>query len=408
MLAAALGKYRRVTIDQYRGWPSRLPDFEKEVAALKPNERICLNGTFGVNELMSILTHPKAAMVASLVWEHEKKDDPSLVIPLLGHLVMLEVVFEHYDEIEFLARALEYHTYIKAIVMPHDMPDGCAEFFHAVGTVEMLSINPTAPGLARYLAKNDLQMLELAPNVTSYMPNDVLDALKNCTNLTTLNMHDVEFGGGAVLSLPESVTTLVLCDCLFLCWTGGTDLGWSIPGVTTLFLQNTSTFKRGDFGPALSRVLASRRPLDALHLNYVTSGWSPNGLHFGAPQPKCMPLGAMDPDELAKIRKLSLTGMWTNEDLWMLTSALVQADSKVRDLKVTHLPKPALATLEVALRHSCVDLISIGWGDDRTLWVEWRHRKQVAVFALLLARRRGKPMYRLPIELYRMVAKMLL
>ena len=420
MLAAAFGKYREVRIEQDRGHPSCLPAFEETVAILKPNERIALDGHFSVNDLVIMLTHPKAAMIGALVWEHMRDEDPMCIIPLLGNMLLLKVDFGFHDEIVFLRRALEHHRYIKAIVMPDTMPKGCAEFFRAAGTVKMLSIDPCVPGLARYMAKNDLQMLELTPDTHTNVPipHAVNVALRGCTKLTELHLHRLEFTGCEDLVLP-AVTSLVMCHCVFWgrlvehgklversadnLWTGEVILNWKMPAMTSLYLNKTVV--RPD---AMRRFLLERPPLDTLIVNDAADvhrrlPWKA----YHEPLLWDMLLWQLSSRVLSQIRTLSFMGKWTDVDCQVIRSALLRPDSRVRKLTMVLFPDEDLGALRFALQHSLVETLSFRYTSDATMdFARW-YNKRSGVLALLLARRRGNPMHRLPNELYRMVGGML-
>ena len=408
MLAAAFGKYREVRIEQGRGQPSCMSEFEEVVANLKPNERIVLDGHFRVRILVALLTHPRAAMIRALVWEHGHDEDPTCIIPLLGNMLLLKVDFGFYDEIDFLTRALEHHRYIKAVVMPDRMLDGCMEFFQAVGVVKMLSIDPCVPGLARYMAKNDLQMLELTPDTYEgvKMPHSVNVAIRKCTKLTELHLHRLDFGERDDLVLP-AVTGLVLCNCAFqgaVNWTRRVDLNWTIPNLTTLYLSKTRFLPvaLGDFllgHPTLNSLIVNDAADVARHMPWMSYWYPPTW---------DMLLGELGSRVLSQIRELTFVGKWEDIDRQVLQNALGRPDSKVRKLTVVLFPHAGLEELRIALQHSLVETLSFRFTSDVTiLFANWYNRRS-GMLALMLARRRGNPMHRLPIELYRMVGGMVL
>ena len=356
---------------------------------------LCVRGT--CDELKQALACLKVYNVFALAW-HSVHPNPDvgnvarLILDACPELVYFSVTLEENNsQLDFISTMLELGSKIKSLHLSLWETGGVSRFFGALANSQVVELNVKinvgeddehefVGGLSTYLRGDRLTSFKVNAD-SRVFPSHLGDALTGCLRMTQLNLthclvyHPIVF--------PKNLSRLVAFSCDFR------GLEWDLPSIRVLYFYAVSLANPTSLG----RALASKA-MDMLSFY---------GCDFVGPVLEQMDLGY--------VRHLRLQ---------LRVTMPVSADQIARAAVgggVKHLEILGTAATEGTILHrlgpalrspGCtLDDVSLG---GREFWgVERRFYQQRRLFALLLARRKpfGK-LQRLPVEMFRMVAGMLM
>ncbi|KAH9244993.1 hypothetical protein BASA81_017547 [Batrachochytrium salamandrivorans] len=388
-----------------------MAEFQFAAASLEPDEKIKLVIYMhdSMTLLKAVLAHPQANKICSLRWDYSGEEDVDSIIPLLlnncPELASLEVNFEYYSEFDFLSSVLEHPSNkIKALETPKYAEGDFARFFAALEQSQVSALalyySPEfAQGLNEYLAR-DLLVRFMVWGYNQVLP-ELLMSLSKCTRLAKLEMLYCEFSQPTAFThLPKSITKLRLYDCTF---GGGFD--WSFlagSNVRKLDFDHMKEVDGNQFGGALAAYLRAKG-LDELCLrdrSFADEALAAAGVEIG------------------RIKRLDLSYITLdNASLELIALVLQSPNSEMKELTLWYDGSTASSIeghLVSALRHPNCNLAKLSLQADQHREaagrVEDMFHNHRALFVLLQGRqvrRQYCPLRRLPVEMFRLVGKML-
>ncbi|KAH9255531.1 hypothetical protein BASA81_006348 [Batrachochytrium salamandrivorans] len=394
-----------------------LARFQSTAASLEPNEMLKLMMTCQVASniefLKAVLVDPQASKVGSLFWEYNGKEDVNSIIPLLTNncpeLAFLGMQFARHSAFNFVSKILEHPcTKLKVLEMPPYSEGDLARLFAALGQsqVSALTISSDgspefAQGLCEYLVKDLLVRLELR-NYQQAPPEPVA-SLANCTRLDKLEIKRCYVSQPTSFTdFPKSITKLVLYDCTFV---DGFD--WSFltdNNVQELDLHDVRGAGGNQLGSALAVHLRTKG-LDKLRI-----------CDYGFANETLTAVGV----ELGRIKRLEIDGNVNDASIELIALVLQSPNSELREL-VLECTGPTMSSVEnhlvPALKHPNCNLAELSLGTYHpehkatAFGVIGTFRNRRALFALLQGqqvRRLRSPLRRLPVDLLRLVGKVLI
>ncbi|KAH9255752.1 hypothetical protein BASA81_006146 [Batrachochytrium salamandrivorans] len=387
-----------------------LAKFQSTATILKPDERIKINANYmheNVESLKAVFSDPQANKICALFWGYGGYKGGKSIIPLLinncPELASLEVHFMNHSAFDFVSSVLEHPSNkIKVLEMPPNTKGDSARFFAALGQSQVsaltLSHSPkSVQGLHEYLAKDLLVRLKVRMG-EKQLPSEMMMSLVDCTRLVKLELIECEFSQSTVFTLPKSITRLELDNCTFV-----GDFDWSFladSNVRKLYFFDVRGVDGTQRGSALAVHLRAKG-LDELcfyRCNFVDETLAAIGLGVG------------------RIKKLSASYAILNDASFaQIALALLSPNSEMKELVLPYDDRMASSIethLVPALKHPNCNLakLSLSTYGGGAKVAEHFH-KRLALFVLLQGRqvrRRYCPLRRLPVEMFRLVGKMLL
>ncbi|KAH9255829.1 hypothetical protein BASA81_006230 [Batrachochytrium salamandrivorans] len=391
-----------------------LVQFQSTAASLEPDERIKLvvYAHKSMKFLKAVLSDSQANKICSLKWWYDGKKDVNSIVPLLTNscpeLASLDVCFNHYSVFDLVSSLLEHSSNrIKVLVVARCTKGDFARFFAALGQSQVSAITLSnidspefAQGLHEYLAKDLLVRLDVQMN-DKQVPSEMMMSLAQCIRLAKLEMSYCEFSQSNAFTLPRSITKLDLRHCLFV---GGFD--WSFPADSNVRELDFLNVRGIDgFGGALVVHLRAKG-LDKLSLYYCD--FADETL-------------AVVGVELGRIKKFYLESSNLNDaSIKLIALALQSPNNGMKELRLTyddHTIRFIESHLVSALRHPNCNLAELRLctyepeHNEAVKAVEGAFRDRIALFVLLQGRqvrRRYCPLRRLPVEMFRLVGKVLI
>ncbi|KAH9255751.1 hypothetical protein BASA81_006145 [Batrachochytrium salamandrivorans] len=393
-----------------------LTKFQSIAASLQPDEKIKLEVSYThetMELLKAVLADPQANKICSLRWRYNGKEDVNPVLPLLinncPELASLEVYFKHHSAFDFVSSVFDHpNNRIKVLDISPNTKDDLARFFAALGQSQVsalaLSIGDSSEfyqGLYEYLAKDLLVRLKVWTNFEQ-VPPEMMVSLVDCTRLAELKLVECKFSQPTAFShLPKSITTLTLDSCRFV-----GSLDWSFladSNVRELDLYNVKGVDGNQLGSALALHLRAKG-LDKLRFAYC-----------GFVNETLAKVGV----EIGRIKRLILAHSNLNDtSVELIALALQSPNSEMKELVLLY---DYTATsiedhLVPALKHSNCNLVKLSLHTDHHTEaagrVEAMFHNRLALFVLLQARqvrrRSPCPLRRLPVEMFRLVGKVLI
>ena len=379
--------------------PESLQEFDDFVAK-SLDARICLVifDTVDLDVLSQILKHDGAKLVDRLEWTYDGNDQPGPIISCLGpQLLELELEFDNFKEDDFVGKALYKCPRLQKLCIHIDPADKSVEFFRQLGKSRVVDLeidiriqdpnmrhpnNHIDKALNRYLKLDRLCRLVVWGNVP---------VLGECRNLQSLTYNIGQFA--QPLFVPKSVNKLVLWGCTFL--STDTFQSLTLSNVYDLAILVNKL-------PCLSLALAlatrlDQRVMDRLEIRDRYSNILP---HLGP--------------RVGRTRFLDF--VWSLTSPVILGPALESGENCVRWLSLRDVSKVDLEVIALALSQpNCV---------VEKIWIKpcaeadqaacerlvSKYNGQVRIAPLLHGqqiRRFDNPLYRLPVELMRLVDRML-
>ncbi|KAH9249701.1 hypothetical protein BASA81_012497 [Batrachochytrium salamandrivorans] len=394
---------------------SFLAKFQSAAASLEPDGRIKLEMVYAhedVKLLKAALADPQASKIGFLHWEYQGKEDVNSIIPLLinncSELTSLQVEFGHHSAFDFVSKVLEHpRNKIKVLEMPPYTEGDAARFFTALGQsqVSALIINDCNSSefcqyLYEYLTRDLLVRLSVISNEVS---SQMISSLANCIRLTELTLISCAFYLPFVLArLPKCITKLDLDSCMLF---GSFD--WS-------FLVNGSGVRELDFsflvgvdgnqlGSALAVYLGAKglERLCIRNCHFVNEALAAIGMEIG------------------RIKQLMLKCSLNDASIELISLLLQSSDSELRELVFpynSHMMTGIENHLMPALKHPNCNLTKLilfvhqPGHQTAAKTIEDNFRNYRALFVLLQGQQMKKlycPLRRLPVEMFRLVGKVL-
>ncbi|KAH9248351.1 hypothetical protein BASA81_014025 [Batrachochytrium salamandrivorans] len=394
-----------------------LAEFQSTAASLEPNERIELEVTAAhenMESLKAVLSDPQANKICSLQWDYSGKRDVNTVLPLLinncPELASLQVFLKHRSTFDFVSSLLEHPSNkVKVLEMPSCIKGDIPRFFAALGQSQVsaltLSIGESpevAQGLFEYLAKDLLVRLNVRVGNEQILL-EMMTLLVNCTRLAKLEMSQCELSQSTAFNyFPKSVTKLGLDRCQFV---GGFD--WSFladSNVRELDLFWVSGVDGDQLGDALAVHLRAKG-LDKLRFydcDFADETLSVVGVEVG------------------RIKRLDLEESdLSDASLEQIATALKSPNNEMKELVLWY-DDDTESSIEThlvpALKHPDCNLVKLSLPAhpgliEAAVRVEDMFHNRLALFVLLQGRQVRRlycPLRRLPVEMLRLVGKMLI
>ncbi|KAH9254490.1 hypothetical protein BASA81_007603 [Batrachochytrium salamandrivorans] len=383
-----------------------LAEFQSTAASLQPDERIKLVVYAYDNSmklLKAVLSDPQANKICSLHWEYSGEEDVNSIVPLLisncPELASLEVEFEHPSEFDFVSSLLEHPSNkIKVFAMLNYPKEDLARFFAALGQsqVSALALNHSpefAQSLCEYLARDLLVRLKVWMG-HEQVPSAMMVSLATCTRLAKLEMSCCKFSHP--IAFPKSITKLGLKNCTFV---GGFD--WSFladSNVQKLDLLGMQGVDGHQLGDALAAHLRAKG-LGRLRLSTVSFTDE---------------ILAAVGVELGRIKRLDIGRNLNDASVELIALALQSPNSEMKELVLTYniIAGSIKTHLVTALKHPNCNLAKLSlstYGGGAKVAEDFHNR--LALFVLLQGRQLRRwycPLRRLPVEMFRLVGKVLI
>ncbi|KAH6561936.1 hypothetical protein BASA62_009498 [Batrachochytrium salamandrivorans] len=410
-------RVREVIAEDYQT-AAFLAQFQSIAASLEPDERIkleLLRAREDIKSLKAVLADPQANKICSLRWEYNGKEDVNSIIPLLIHncpeLASLQVESGNHFEFDLVSSMLEHPSNrIKVLVLPRYTTGNIPRLFAALAQSQVSALTLFSDGspefaqdLYEYLAKDLLVRLKVTIHYKQ-VPPEMLMPLAKCTRLAKLEMSHCAFSQSTVfVHFPKCISKLTLNECTFV---GRFD--WS-------FLADSNVreldflYVRGINGNWLGDALAVHlraKGLDRLRLSTVSFTNS---------------ILAAVGVELGRTKRLDLGYSNLNDaSLEQIATALESPNNEMKELKVECAGSTMSGIkdhLVPALKHPNCNLAKLSlWTSqaehrEAALRVEDMFHNRLALFALLQGqqvKRRYCPLKRLPVEMFRLVGKVLI
>ncbi|KAH9260076.1 hypothetical protein BASA81_001848 [Batrachochytrium salamandrivorans] len=395
---------------------SFLAKFQSSAASLEPNERIKLvvYAYDDMELLKAVFCDPQANKICALQWEYDGDEDVNSVIPLLinncPELASLRVCFESYPAFDFVSSVLEHPSNkIKVLEMPPNIEGDSARFFAALGRSQVSALtlfgdesSEFVQGFSEYLARDLLVKLKVWME-RKQVSSEMMMSLATCTRLAKLEMFYCEFPQPTLLAhLPKSVTELVLFDCTVV---GGFD--WSFlagSNVRELDFHSVRGVDGNQFGDALAVHLGAKG-LDRLHLfncEFVDETLITVGVELG--RIKRLILGRSRVSDAA-VAQIALTLQSPNNEMKEFKLECNWDAASIENHLLPALKHPNCNLAELSFR---------AYGPEHKAAAERMEDmfyKRLALLALLQGqqvRRLYCPLRRLPVEMLRLVGKVLI
>ncbi|KAH9250900.1 hypothetical protein BASA81_011288 [Batrachochytrium salamandrivorans] len=388
--------------------------FQSIAASLEPDERIKLKVAYAHNRSMeslkAVFSDPQAYKICSLFWRYYGTEDVNFVIPLINscpELALLQVEFRNHSEFDFVSSVLEYPSNkVKVLDVPRYTKGDLPRFFAALGQSQVSALalfdngSPEfVQGLRDYLAKDLLVRLKVSGH--KQVPSELIVPLANCTRLTKLEMYWGEFSQSTAFTLPKSVTKLVLSGCKFV---GGFD--WSFladNNVRELDLDYLGGVDGNQLGDTLAVHLRTKG-LDKLFLrdcDFTNGTLAVVGV------------------ELGRTKRLGIDNYLNDASVELIALVLQSPNSELKELSLWHggMANSIKTHLVPALKHPNCNLVKLSLlayeeREEVAGRLEDTFRNRLALFVLLqgkqVRRRSPCPLRRLPVEMFRLVSKMLI
>ncbi|KAH9256397.1 hypothetical protein BASA81_005311 [Batrachochytrium salamandrivorans] len=410
-------RLREVRAEEYHTVSTFLVEFQTIAASLEPNERIKLvvcTYESGLELLKTVLLDPQANKICSLQWLYGGEEDVNSVVPHLinncPELASLRAEFGNHSAFDFVSSVLEHPSAkLRVLEVPEYYEGDLARFFTALGQSQVSAITIVdfyspdfCQALSKYLARGLLVRLTVTM-LSGQIPLEVMASLANCTCLVELTLRGCEFfHPTAFTHLPRSISNLALEGCTFV---GPVD--WS-------FLANGSNMQKIDFDNV--RGVDGNQLGSALAVHLRAKGLDELFFYF------CDFIGetlAAVGVEVGRIKRLSLGNSIVNDaSVAQIALALLSPNNEMKELRIDNWDKVSIETYLVpALRHpNCnlarLELVSFQSEREAVAGrVTGPFHNRRALLVLLQGqqvRRLRCPLRRLPVDLLRLVGKMLI
>ena len=352
----------------------------------------------GVDLVLAVLTDPQAHRIGALHWSYWGDQDPSPALVLLPtccpKLDSLFLFFGQWPSCDFVSAALERIPTISTLILREFNGGDIPRFFKALtnSTVTTLSIHLNVPpefsrGMSLFLVEDRLVRLNVEGNTMVPMmttPTALLTLLSGCTRLATLSLRNIVLC--TTVTVPACVTKLVVKVCFLK-----VGVEWELRGVREFKIFCCEG--GADQGRTLGRALSRLDTLDTLNISL----WNQVGD------------AVLEMMDLGRISRLHVEHECDLERTQQI--ALSLPGGRTKELTVWY-NQGTKEHLLPALRRSGLTKLSFYNGNLKEAQeVVRKFDAKIALLTLLCGRVRRpvtNPLCRLPVELFRMVGKMMI
>ena len=402
----------RVEIGGGEPFPIFAARFQAAAACLAADERLLVT-CHSLRLLKSLLADTGAHKIHTLRWKYGGLGDVDTVIPRITarcpELVALRVDFDRSSTLDFASQVLERpENRVAVLEIPSYSEGDAVRFFAALERSPVTSLaifckgdREFNNGLMSYLQKDMLVRLKLMMRGED-VPSSLMTVLGNCTHLSELKITGGHFYRPATLSgFLKSITKLVLVES----WFHHSDFDWSFLedcNLQELVFRYVECVDTAFFGRTLAVHLRTKG-LDRLCLRL--SQFAKDALV------------AIGPD-IRHVRRLDIFEHLNDRMVKYISDAFQHPDCALVELFLVYggdMGRSIDRHLVPALKHpNCrltkLQFHSFGYVNPAAVNIKKQFDVGHALFALLHGRRRRGLclLQRLPVEMFRMMGKMLL